>query len=410
MPAAHKKNEQKSAAAATPAVQWLTPLCVRLYCGALFLIECYLFLYWFWAYHVARDPAVSILGWDFAVYWSASSLAMTHGAPAAYDWGLLKAAEASLLPAGSFGPFAYPPSFLLLIYPIAMLPVGMAFLTFLICGVVLYLAVTRWTSGPVRAWWLLPALGFPGLWVAMAAGQNSLFTLAVAGSTLMLLRRHPIAAGAGIALLCMKPQLGALFPLLLLCEKRWAAIASAAASSLLYITATWLAFGTETFMASARSITLFRHEFAENSIQVLSGAPTVFAVARTAGCSVQVSYLVHAIVAVAAVALCAWLWITRSRFGLSASAFIAASLLFQPYLLYYDLAWLALPISWLSVDFARRGYTTSDIALLIITWLAPLQSFLAVPYPAMGQWTPAVLLLMLAAIWHRHRLELSSRM
>jgi hypothetical protein len=403
MPSVLKTNDHNTNTMASPTVQGLTPQRVRLYCGALFLIECYQFSRWFWAYYVARDPAVSVLGWDFAVYWSASSLAMAHGAPAAYDWDLLKAAETSLLPAGSFGPFAYPPSFLLLIYPIAMLPVGMSLLTFLTVGAMLYLAITRWTSGPLGAWWLLPALTFPGLWVAMAAGQNSLFTLAVAGSALMLLRRHPLAAGACIAILCIKPQLGVLFPLLLLCEKRWAAIASAATCSLLYITATWFAFGTETFMASARSITLFRHAIAENAI--LSGTPTIFSIARTAGCSVQVSYFVHAIVALAALALCARLWIMRSRFELSVSAFIAASLLLQPYLLYYDLAWLALPISWLSVDFFRRGCTRSEIGLLIIAWLAPLQSFLAVPFPAMGQWTPVVLVLVLATIWRRHQLE-----
>ncbi|MEN3967599.1 glycosyltransferase family 87 protein, partial [Mammaliicoccus sciuri] len=80
----------------------------------------------------------------------------------------------------------------------------------------------------LRLPWLIPALAFPGVWVTLVTGQNSLFTAAAAGAALVLLRRSPVAAGACIAMLCIKPQLGILFPLYLLCERQWRTLASAA--------------------------------------------------------------------------------------------------------------------------------------------------------------------------------------
>ncbi|MGN7100591.1 glycosyltransferase family 87 protein [Ralstonia holmesii] len=354
-----------------------------------------------------QNTTIPSPGWDLAVFWSAANLAITHGATAAYDWGLLRAAEAAILPPDIFGPFSYPPTFLLLIYPIGMLSFGAATVVFSGCGIALYLGMLNKTlrSAPdaLRLPWLIPAVAFPGVWVTLVTGQNSLFTAAVAGAALVLLRRSPVAAGACIAMLCIKPQLGILFPLYLLCERQWRALASAAFFSMLTLVVSWLAFGTATFVAAARSMAMFRHAIVENGGVILYGAPTVFGTLRSAGYSTTVSYAAHAGVAMLVIAVCVWLWRSTCRFELRAASLPVATLMVQPYLIYYDLAWLALPMAWLVVDFVRHSSNRFENAVLLAAWLVPAQGLFAVLSHRTGQWAPIVLVALLAIIVRRAR-------
>ncbi len=216
------QQDMQQAAHAVPAPNtrgggWLGARRLYVYGGALLFLEYFVLGMWWYGHHVLKNATIPSPAWDLGVFWSASGLAIAHGAPAAYDWELLRVAEAAILPPGIFGPFSYPPMFLLLIYPIGMLTFGAATVVFSGCGVVLYLLVLRTVLASSRLPWVIPAVAFPGVWVTILTGQNSLFTMAAAGAALVLLRRSPIAAGACIALLCIKPQLGILFPLYLLC-------------------------------------------------------------------------------------------------------------------------------------------------------------------------------------------------
>ncbi|MGU7772853.1 glycosyltransferase family 87 protein [Burkholderia sp. MR1-5-21] len=363
--------------------------------------QCTLVAMWWWQHVVQKARDVPMLGWDFVVYWSASSLALRRGAAAAYNWQWLHAVEKTVyLPL--FEPFAYPPTFLFTIYPIALLPLGVAIAAWSVLGVACYLLFVRAAVVPNDRRWLLPALAFPGMWLSLVAGQNALFTLALSGTALLLLDRRPVVAGACIALLCIKPQLGVLFPLFLLCRRHWITLASAAVFSLLYCGLVWLALGTDTYLAFAHALTTFHHVVAEHSVGTIRGAPTVFAICRVAGVSVGVSYLAHAAVAGATVAACIWLWRTNARFGLSAAALGVATILVQPYLIYYDLAWLALPIAFLTVDYAKHGADTVEKVVLIAAWLIPAQAFAAVLIGTLPQCAPVVLVALLAVIGRRH--------
>lgn len=377
------------------------------YGGALLFLEYFLLGMWWWGHHILQNTTIPSPGWDLAVFWSAANLAITHGAAAAYDWGLLRAAEAAILPPDIFGPFSYPPTFLLLIYPIGALSFGAATVVFSGCGIALFLGILNKTLRSVpdslRPPWLIPAVAFPGVWVTLVTGQNSLFTAAAAGAALVLLRRSPVAAGACIAMLCIKPQLGVLFPLYLLCERQWRALASAAFFSVLTLAVSWLAFGTATFVAAARSMAMFRHAIVENGGVILYGAPTVFGTLRSAGCSTTVSYAAHAGVAMLVIAVCVWLWRSACRFELRAASLPVATLMVQPYLIYYDLAWLALPMAWLAVDFVRHSSNRFENAVLLAAWLVPAQGLFAVLSHRTGQWAPIVLVALLAIIVRRAR-------
>jgi len=398
MPVATELRTTSAQGTNAPA-RWLTPKRISVYAATLLLIECVIVITWWYGHSVIANPTIPTMGWDFVVYWSASGLAQTLGAPAAYDWTLLRAAEAGLLP-NTFGPFAYPPTFLLLIYPIGALSFGLALILFSLAGIVLYLRFVQVATGGQYRHWLLPALAFPGIWTALLAGQNSLFTMAAAGAALWLMRRHAVIAGACIALLCIKPQLGVLFPLLLLCERRWTVFAAAAGFSVLFIALTTLAFGFDIYPAFANSMAMFREAVTLHS-GILRGAPTVFAVLLIAGIDIPVAYGLHAVVALCAAGICAWLWSARPRLALSASALAIGTLIVQPYLLYYDLAWLAIPLALLFRDMARHGSQRWERLLFAVTWLVPAHAMLAVPGGFL-QLTPLVLIGLLGLVVRRH--------
>jgi hypothetical protein len=259
-----------------------------------------------------------------------------------------------------------------MIYPLAALPFSMALVLFALTGIALYLGYLRAVVGHLHRYWFVPALAFPGVWTTLISGQNSLYTLAAAGGALWLSRRHPVAAGACIALLCVKPRLGVLFPLMLLCERRWTTMAAAAGCSALFVGLTVSpAFGVDITGIPAQP-GVFRETVAVN-IDTLRGAPTVFGVLYVAGASIPLANGVHAAVALCTIATCVWVWCTKPRLALSASALVVGTLLTQPYLIYYDLAWLAIPVALLCVDMIRFGSRGWERLLLIVTWFAPMQ-------------------------------------
>lgn len=171
---------------------------------------------------------------------------------------------------------------------------------------------------------------------------------------------------------------------------------------MLYCGLTWLAFGTDSFRAFEQALSMFRHVVAENAIGTIRGAPTMFAIWRVSGTPVFTSYLAHTAVAVLAVATCIRLWCSNARFELSAAALAIATLLLQTYLIYYDLAWLALPIAFLMIDYARHGANAWEKSVMIESWIMPAQAFAVLFVDTMIQWTPIVLIVLLAVIVRRH--------
>src|SRR5579862_6048359 len=122
---------------------------------------------------------------DFLSFHAAGALA-DAGTPAlAYDHAAHHAAEEAVLGrATEYNYFYYPPVFLLLCAPLALLPYLAAFILFqVVCagGCFLALRLIRRDLPPAVL------LAFPGLWWAVGTGQNALLTAALfaAGTALL---------------------------------------------------------------------------------------------------------------------------------------------------------------------------------------------------------------------------------
>ena len=156
--------------------------------------------------HDGVDPFGRPLGTDFLSFWTAARLTLAGNAAGAYDPVIHAAAQQAAFPsAPGYYAFFYPPTFLLICLPLALLPYGWALLCWLAAGFATFIAVARRLVP--RAWAWLPLLAFPGNLINLGHGQNGFVTGACLGGFVVLYRRRPFLAGLCLGALVIKPHL-----------------------------------------------------------------------------------------------------------------------------------------------------------------------------------------------------------
>lgn len=348
-----------------------------------------------WALHVHH---VRPLGYDFRVFWSVSFLSLHDGPMAAFNLHQLSAVEDTLLP-NFFGPWVYPPTFQLLVYPLALMPYPVSYAMFACAGIVSCLIACAPAMKARPLPWIT-VLAFPGIWIATLYGQNSLFTMALAAGALGCLERRPALAGILAGILVIKPQLAVLFPLFFLCGRHFKAFGVMAITAILFCSISAFVFGVPLWLKFFQTLSWFDTAIlGNNDGGIWSRMPTVFAAVRRLGAGVTAAYAIHAAIALPAMLATAVLWVRRASFEVRAAATIISALLVPPYLIYYDLAWLLLPIIYLCADgLTREGLTRFEYTVIALAWFLPLISLLAVLHPLIGQWGPVLLPVLLIAV------------
>jgi alpha-1,2-mannosyltransferase len=318
------------------------------------------------------DPGGHPIGADFIDPWSASWLTL-HGAPATvYDIARLWTVERMAVhyPKVGFAGFHYPPIYLLLILPLALLPYAWSLLVWTVATFAAYLAV-MWKSDPEReSLWL--AIAFPGALVNLTNGQNGFLTLALLGGGLLTLERRPILAGAMFGLMSYKPQYGILVPIFLIATGRWRTIAAASITVVILAALSFAIFGAQTWQAFFSSIAFTRHVVLEQGGSGFEKLQSAFAAARLWGFSVATAYAVQAAVGLIAAIVVILIWWRTPNFTLHAAALATGVLLMTPYMMDYDLVVLALPIGWIALEGRRSGFLPWEKSLLTLAWLLPL--------------------------------------
>lgn len=184
---------------------------------------------------------------DFTVFHAAA----THAFGAVYDSNYITQQQHTT---GGPRPFAYPPTFLLLLLiSIAWLPFKTAYVTWVALSVTAYVAaglrLTRWS-------WI--AIYSPTLLFAAMIGQSTLIVGALAIIGLLHSDRRPVLAGIvlGVAA-CIKPQLLLLVPMALAWRRDWAALGYAAATGGALALATTIVFGADIWREWLSSLSQF---------------------------------------------------------------------------------------------------------------------------------------------------------
>ena len=351
---------------------WLNEKRLRVYPRVLLVVVGLTCVFWMLSSKNLVDPKGNPFGNDFITFWAASLAALQGHAADAYIAPLLFHFEQIPVPAShsEFGWF-YPPSFYLLILPLAKLPYVAAYWLWMAATLGIYLAVLRRIVRGSMAMWCLA--GFSGIWMNFMDGQNAFLTAALAGASILCLKRRPYLAGVLIGLLTIKPHLALLFAVALLAIGAWRTMLTAAVTAFALTAAGTVVLGEATLKAWLGSLGIARMLLEKGGLP-WEKMPTVFAMARLCGIPTPVAYGLHGIVAVAA-AVTVWrVWRRSSDWKLRGAALMSATFLISPYVFDYDLAWLAFPIAWMCVKGIEEGWLKGERELLIAAWVLPLIS------------------------------------
>jgi hypothetical protein len=321
------------------------------------------------------------IGTDFSSFYAAGSLVLDGRANDVYDMAPHYAREQQIF--GATTPYygwLYPPIFLLVATPLALMPYPLALAVWQISTFALYLSVIGVivrrmrqrgiVFGPI---WLPVAAGFPGVFINLGHGQNGFLTAGLFGAALLALPTGPVLSGVLFGLLAYKPQFALVIPFALLAAGQWRTIAAAVITVMALVGMTILAFGTDLWLTFASSTETSRKLLEEGAVG-FEKLQSVFAAVRMWRGGIPLAYAVQGVVSAATACGTAWAWRSSCDRDLKAALLIIATLLASPHVLDYDLMILAPAIAFtVSAGFAG-DFREYEISLLAAAWIVPLLS------------------------------------
>jgi len=299
------------------------------------------------------------IGTDFTNVYAAGTYVLEGLPSAPFDPKLQYARELAIFGAATpFYGWHYPPFFLGLAALLALLPYSLALALWQGVTLALYLWAMRAVVGTNDRLWLLLALAFPAVFINLGHGHNGFLTAALFAAALLSLDRKPVLAGILFGCLAYKPQFGLLLPL--------------AATVVLCVLATTLAFGPDIWLAFLDSTDFTRTVILESGDTGWYKIQSVFSWVRMWGGPVTLAYALQGAVTLVVAAALIWLWRGNASFPRKAAALLIGTLLATPYSLDYDLMLLAPAIGFLAADGFARGFGSYEKSLLAILWIVPL--------------------------------------
>jgi hypothetical protein len=344
-----------------------------------------------------RDGGQAML--DFAPLYAAARLALSGRAAEAYDWSVLQE-EMAAFGAATAGGWLNPPGFFLVVLPFGLLPFAGALPVWIGLTGLLHARAIHCIL-PVRG---ASALAFasPAVIACIVQGQGSFLFAALLAGTLLALDRRPWFAGACLGLLALKPQLGFLFPLILLAERRLAVFASATLVMLLLALLVAICFGWSSWQAFLGSVSgtagiYFGADGAANQ-------QSVFGVMSGLGAGFGLALILHA--AIVAGALLLTLAVRRAGSTDAGAAALAALCgLASPYFFLHDAVLLTVAVAFLARRGAEAGFAPGEVALLVAALTLPGAPLLLGSLTAFNWAVPSAALLLLGLAARRARLD-----
>jgi hypothetical protein len=356
----------RAIAAAVRDGTWLTEERVRIYPRVFLAIVAALLI---WLVVSPFGPRWN--GSDFVGFWVPARLAASGQATAIYDQQLFATLQQAVSGHdGRYLPWVYPPSFLLLILPLGMLPYMAALGVYMTAGLAVYWAALRSLVGRDG---IVPALAFPGVMICIYNGHAEFLLAGLFGGAMLLFDRRPIVAGLLTGLCTVKPHLFLMVPVALFAGGHRRAIASAALSGLLGAAMALAIFGPEVWRDFFSVVSGFGGTIAHDATYldtVLAKQQCAFAFGFRFGGPIAAAIIQFATMILAGWAV-AIAWARRRPLAERAMVLCCGTLLASPYLFDYDLALLATPIALLARQGLAEGFQPWQKSLLGALWIAP---------------------------------------
>jgi alpha-1,2-mannosyltransferase len=321
------------------------------------------------------------VGTDFSSFYAAGSLVLEGRAADVYNMAAHFAREQQIFGAATpYYGWLYPPLFLFVATPLALLPYPLALIAWQGATFALYLAVIgailrqpRHRDGAIARLWLPVAAAFPAVFINLGHGQNGFLTAGLLGAALLALPQRPVLSGLLFGLLAYKPQFGLLIPFALLAGAQWRTMIAAGLTVIALAGTTTLAFGPEIWWVFAASTETARKLLLEQGDVGFEKLQSVFAAIRLWGGGISLAYAVQSAASLIAIGGVAWLWRSSGDRNLKAALLMVATLLGSPHVLDYDLTIVGPAMAFMvaSID-ARGGVLDYEISLMALAWITPL--------------------------------------
>jgi alpha-1,2-mannosyltransferase len=346
------------------------------------------------------------LATDFRSFWAASKLALQHNPIGAYRPVEHYAVERTAPGLGNVGwaAFFYPPIFLLVCLPLALLPFWWSAVAWIAATGAAFFAAIGPVLPRVRSAWLIAA-AFPAAWMSAASGQSSVLAAALFTVAARSLDRRPVLAGVCYGCLAVKPQLGLIVPIALIAAGRWRTAATAALTVSILVAVSIGLFGVDVWVAFI-DILPFARKAIEIGDEMAINIPTVAGAALVLGALPAVAAALQVATALA-VCVCVWA-AARRRPGASAEGAMicVAAMLCSPWLHFYDLTILAFPLVWLTNEALRRGWLPWEKFTVFAGYALPAAISLAMAGLPIA---PLVVAALFAVVWRAARVRRVSR-
>jgi len=347
------------------------------------------------------DPAGHGIPTDFVNVWAAGRLVLDGQPAAAYDWTVHKTVEDAVIGYSFDGYYAwlYPPPFLFVAAVLATLPFAAAQALWSFATFPAYVLAIRTIVGDRIG--ILLACAFPAILSNFIVGQNGFVSAALLGGVLFFIERRPLLAGCFLGLLTYKPQFGLLFPLVLVAGGQWRVFFAAAIVAVLLNAASWVAFGTSSWIAFVHSLPMASQAILAEGQADWHKLQSLFGIVRSLGGSEALAWSLQcALIGAIAIVLCA-MWRSRISFDVKAAALATGALLSTPYLYLYDYVTLAVPMAFLVRAGLATGFLRGEmIGIAAASLLILVFPFVVVPIG------PLAILIVAALIGRRTLLEL----
>ncbi len=326
---------------------------------------------WF-AVHMLASIAPPLLAghWafnDFFAHWSYARFAQAHPPGEIYDRDALHAFQVALAggPVAQL-PFAYPPLFLLVLWPFGWLGYPQAYALW----IGLTLAAWLWASLAGQATGRAAALLILAPATALMAcyGQTGFLTAALLVGGMRLLPARPLLAGVLLGLLAIKPQLAVLVPVALAACGAWRAIAAAALTVAAGVLLSGALLGWAMWPDWLAQLPV-QAAFAEASINHLR-KPTIMANLLLAGVAPAIAHAVQAALALAMLPL-VWIAYRRGPDPQALAVLIAATFVGAPYAFLYDLTLLTNAALVLLAARPATVWRLADTAIVVLALALP---------------------------------------
>ena len=266
---------------------------------------------------------------DFPAFWTAIRAAINLEAAALYDATSFRAT------AGSEGLlWLYPPTFLLLLWPLGILPEATAQLVWLLLTLICGGLVARLVAPRDRLLQLGFVLG-PAMMLTLHISQAGAFFACLMTAGLVFSRTRPILAGLLIALLTVKPQYGLFIPLFLVAAGHWRTVGTACVASIVLGLVSIAVYGIAPWQAMIEAMAgpTRAHLLELNHISLLSPAQAARFAGFSAGAAAGVQGLFLTLGGIAVIAAAR----ARLAYELKIAALLVATALASPYFWLYDL-------------------------------------------------------------------------